>query len=226
MQSAFPGVVRLGQLQCGIGDPWVEYSPGAAVVRWPPNVTENLVTRQDGQPLERAFYDREPECVAAALLGALLAHGRTTGRIVETEAYLGAGDPAAHAYRGRTKRTEVLFGPPGHAYVYRTRQHRCLNVVVQEAGVPGCVLIRALEPLAGIDLMRRRRGGVPDSRLADGPGKLCQAMAIDMHHYGEDLCGGGRLTICAGLGDATNVVTTPRIGISRAKDWPLRYLLR
>ena len=177
------------------------------------------------QPIDRAFYARDPQIVAPGLLGAVLAHGDVYGRIVETEAYLAADDPAAHAYRGRTKRTDVLFGPPGHAYVYRTRQHRCLNVVVQEEGVPGCVLIRALRPLAGLEEMRSRRGAVPDARLSDGPGKLCQALAIDMQHYGEDLCGKGTVTIFAADHEPSTVLTTPRIGISHAKDWPLRYVL-
>lgn len=176
------------------------------------------------KPLERAFYARDPRLVAPGLLGAMLAHGRTMGRITETEAYLATDDPAAHATRGRTRRTEVLFGPPGRAYVYRTRQHRCLNVVVQEEGVPGCVLVRAVEPVAGVALMRCRRGDVPDSRLTDGPGKLCQALAIDMRHYGEDLCGEGTVTIFAGDHPPSMVLTTPRIGISQAKDWPLRYV--
>lgn len=180
---------------------------------------------RDRQPIDRAFYARDPRLVAPGLLGATLAHGDTRGRIVETEAYLAADDPAAHAYRGRTKRTAVLFGPPGHAYVYRTRQHRCLNVVAQEEGVPGCVLIRALLPLAGVEEMRRRRGHVPDARLTDGPGKLCQALGIDMRHYGEDLCGEGTVTIFAGDHPPPPVLTTPRIGISHAKDWPLRYLV-
>ena len=176
------------------------------------------------RPLDRAFYARDPRLVAPGLLGAMLAHGRAVGKITETEAYLAADDPAAHAYRGRTKRTEVLFGRPGHAYVYRTRQHHCLNVVVQEEGVPGCVLVRAVEPIAGIGLMRCRRGDVPDSRLADSPGKLCQALAIDMRQYGEDLCGEGTVTIFAGEEKPSAILTTPRIGISRAIDWPLRYL--
>ena len=187
--------------------------------------TSTGTPRGDWKPLPRAFFDRDPRVVAPALLGALLIHDDTAGRIVETEAYLGSGDPAAHAYRGRTKRTEVLFGPAGYAYVYRTRQHSCLNVAVQEAGVPGCVLIRAVEPVAGIDTMRSRRGGVADARLADGPAKVCQAMAIDMRHYGVDLCAQGPMTLVAGDELDRAVVTTPRIGISRAKQWPFRYVV-
>ena len=183
------------------------------------------MTKRDWQPLDRSFYARDPRLVAPGLLGAMLGHGRTAGRIIETEAYLAAANPAAHASHGRTRRTEILFGPPGHAYVYRTRQHHCLNVVAQEEGEPGCVLIRAVLPAAGVGEMRNRRGAVPDSRLTDGPGKLCQALAIDMQHYGEDLCGTGTVTIFAADRPRLNVRTTPRIGISQATDWPLRYVL-
>ena len=171
------------------------------------------------------FYGRDPREVAPALLGSLLVRGRTVGRIVETEAYLAAGDPAAHAFKGRTPRTDVLFGPPGRAYVYRTRQHCCLNVAVQEVGVPGCVLIRALAPLAGVELMRERRGGVADAELANGPAKLCQALAVDMRHYGADLCAEGDLRIVLAEPTDAAVATTPRVGVGAAKDWPLRYLL-
>ena len=169
------------------------------------------------------FYRRDPRDVAPALLGSLLVHGRTTGRIVETEAYLAVGDPAAHAFKGRTPRTEVLFGPPGRAYVYRTRQHCCLNVAVQEPGVPGCVLIRALAPLAGLDLMRERRGGVADAELANGPAKLCQALAVDMRHYGADLNASRGLHIVLAEPTEAAVATTRRVGVGAAKDWPLRY---
>ena len=176
-------------------------------------------------PFARDFYERDPREVAPALLGALLVHGPTAGTIVETEAYLAERDPAAHAFRGRTPRTEVLFGPAGHAYVYRTRAHHCLNVGVQEEGVPGCVLIRAVAPLAGIPTMRRRRGDVPERRLADGPAKLCQAFAIDMQHYGVDLTTREGLVILDNGGRAGPVRTGPRVGISVAKTWPLRYRL-
>ena len=178
------------------------------------------------EPLSRRFYARDPRDVSPGLLGALLVHGACMGRIVETEAYLASGDPAAHAFRGRTKRTEVLFGPPGHAYVYRTRQHHCLNVAVQDVGTPGCVLVRAIEPVAGEAIMRQRRGPVPAKRLADGPGKLCQAMDIDMRHYGADLCDPqAPVRILAGEPIAQAIATSPRIGITKATDWPLRYTL-
>lgn len=176
-------------------------------------------------PLCRGFYDRDPRQVALALLGKLLIHGRAAGRIVETEAYLAAEDPAAHAFRGRTPRTEVLYGPPGHAYVYRTRQHCCLNVAVQPPGVPGCVLIRAVQPVAGLAAMRKRRGGVADARLADGPAKLCQALGVGMAHYGRDLCASGGLRIVADGAIGGRVANTARVGVTKARDWPLRYVL-
>ena len=186
------------------------------------------------EPYSRHFYERDPRAVAPALLGAVLLCGGCAGRIVETEAYLAVGDPAAHAHKGRTPRTEVLFGAAGCAYVYRTRQHHCLNVAVQKEGVPGCVLIRALQPLAGIGLMRRRRGGVEDARLANGPANLCQALGVDMRHYGMDLTAQARhpsgavagLTIVRGSKRGERVVVGARVGVAAAMDWPLRYRLR
>ena len=174
-------------------------------------------------PFARRFFERDPREVAPALLGAQLVHGDTSGWIIETEAYLAACDPAAHAFRGRTPRTEVLFGPAGFAYVYRTRQHHCLNVAVQEEGVPGCVLIRAVLPAAGKDTMRRRRGDVADARLTDGPAKLCQAFGIDMRHYGVDLCTPHGLTVLNGVRIGAPIIRGPRVGISVAKERPLRY---
>ena len=154
----------------------------------------------------------------------MLVNGSVAGRIVETEAYLAEGDPAAHAYRGRTRRTEVLFGPPGYAYVYRTRQHACLNVVAQPVGVPGCVLIRAVAPVTGIDLMRERRRGMPDAQLTNGPAKLCQAFDIDKRYYGMDLCDGEDFHLEMGrTRDARDVVTGPRVGVGAAKTAPLRF---
>lgn len=179
--------------------------------------------------MNRRLLAQDPRAAAQVLLGAVLVHGCVAGRIVETEAYLAEGDPAAHAFRGRTPRTEVLFGPPGRAYVYRTRQHCCLNVVAQAAGVPGCVLIRAVAPLRAVAVMRRRRaqGGrvVHDARLTDGPAKLCQAFGIDMRHYGADLCGDGPLRILAGAAAPAAVGTRPRVGVGAAKDWPFGYYI-
>ena len=173
--------------------------------------------------LPRSFFDGTPQAVAPALIGALLVHGDVVGRIVETEAYAAEGDPAAHASRGRTARTDVLFGMPGRAYVYRTRQHHCLNVVVQECGMPGCVLIRAVEPVAGIEIMRARRGQVDDARLTDGPAKLCEALDVDMRCYGDDFCDGRGLFLSPGLESGVRVVSGPRIGITTARDRPWRF---
>lgn len=176
--------------------------------------------------MDRAFFCRNPREVARDLLGAVLVNGPVAGRIVETEAYLSDGDPAAHAWRGRTKRTEVLFGPPGYAYVFRTRQHVCLNVVAEPVDVPGCVLIRAVAPIAGIDVMRERRPRMPDTQLTNGPAKLCQAFDIDMRHYGVDLCDGEDPYLEEGRGcNPHRVLTGPRIGVGAARMAHLRYYL-
>ncbi len=146
--------------------------------------------------LPRSFYNRPTEQVARDLLGKLIVHrvGRQTlaGHIVECEAYLGGGDQAAHSYAGLTPRTKVIFGPPGHAYVYFVYGvHHCLNLIAQPDGTPGCVLIRALEPVEGLDEMRRRRPKAKRSRdLASGPGKLTQALGITLGHYGVDVTRG------------------------------------
>ena len=173
--------------------------------------------------IPRSFFDRPPQQVAPALIGALLVHDDVVGRIVETEAYGASGDPAAHASHGRTARTEVLFGDPGRAYVFRTRQHHCLNVAVQEPGVPGCVLIRALEPVAGIEIMRARRGQVDDARLTDGPAKLCQALHVDMRLNGQDLCDGRGLHVLPRAGADPRIVCAPRVGITVAQGRLWRY---
>ena len=138
----------------------------------------------------RTFFSRPAEVVAPDLLGTVLIHQTAAeflaGRIVEVEAYLGENDPAAHSYRGLTERTRVLFGPPAHAYVYLNYGiHECLNFVAEPRGRPGCVLIRALEPLVGVECMRRRRPEARTERdLTSGPGKLTQAMGISRAHYG------------------------------------------
>src|SRR5579859_267717 len=127
-----------------------------------------------GPILPRSFYNRGAITVARQLLGKVLVHGPAAGMIVETEAYLGGDDLAAHSARGITPRTRVIFGPPGHAYVYFIYgMHECLNLVAEPEGSPGCVLIRALEPVSGIQCMQRRRPGARTLRdLASGPGKL------------------------------------------------------
>ncbi len=177
--------------------------------------------------LPRAFYERPAAEVARELLGAVLVHGRTAGRIVETEAYLGLEDLAAHASKGLTERTRVLFGPPGHAYVYFIYgAHECLNVVAEPDGIPGCVLIRALEPLCGLAEMRARRPAARSPQdLASGPGKLTQALAITRRHYGADLTRGPvlirKLQKCGNV----DVLVTPRIGVTQCADWPLRFVI-
>ena len=181
--------------------------------------------------LGAAFYARPTEDVARDLLGCVLEHrtptGITRGRIVEVEAYLGPDDPACHSARGWTERTRHLHGPPGRAYVYRIYGlHWCVNAVTREVGHGSAVLLRAVEPLEGIDLMRRRRGAVPDRQLARGPGNLCQAFGITGAEDGTSLSR-APLRILAGdpVADA-DVALTPRIGITQAAAWPLRFLVR
>ena len=177
--------------------------------------------------LSRSFYMRPAIEVARSLLGKILVHGKAAGRIVETEAYLGENDPAAHTFRGRTNRTEVIYGPPGHAYVYFIYgMYECLNLVAEPEGKPGCVLIRALEPLAGIDLMRSRRPTAKkDTEIASGPGRLTLALDITRRENGADVTR-GLLTV---RNDAHppdfRILVTPRIGIRQAVDWPLRFVM-
>lgn len=182
------------------------------------------------KPLPARFYDRETEIVARELLGAELRvqsdEGVTSGRITETEAYLGPHDAACHATAGRTARTWHLFGPPGTAYVYFIYgMHWCVNAVTREEGHGSAVLIRAVEPLVGIELMRRRRPKArTDKDLTNGPSKLCAAFEIDRRHDGMKLTGGDVITINSGIEIAErDVIVGPRIGISKAVDWPLRF---
>ena len=177
--------------------------------------------------LRRAFYARDPLVVAPELLNKVLVHGDRAGRIVEVEAYRGVDDPASHAYRGPTPRTEVMFGPPGHLYVYFTYgMHWCANAVTSADGVAGAVLIRALAPVLGIDEMTAAR---PKARrpvdLANGPAKLCQAMGIDGLDDGIDLVRAEhRITIADdGVAPPVAPVVGPRIGIAVAQDKPWRF---
>ena len=172
--------------------------------------------------LRRSFFARSVHEVAPDLIGVTLLVDGVGGRIVEVEAY-DQEDPASHGHRGRTPRNASMFGPPGRAYVYRSYGiHWCLNLVCGEEGVPEAVLIRALEPTAGIEEQRRRRG-VDDLRsLCSGPGKLCQALAITRDHDGLPLDRKPfRLRERAAVPE---IVTAPRIGITRATELSWRYL--
>lgn len=200
----------------------------------------------DIRPLDRAFFSRDPRRVARELLGKVLVRqedvrqegvrqrgNRLTARIVEVEAYLGEDDPAAHAAAGHTARTAVLFGPPGHAYVYFIYgNHYCLNVSCEPEGRAGSVLIRALEPLSGIEEMARARGleihGPKDLiKLTSGPGRLCEAFSITRAR--DNACDLTSAASSLWIGEdgyrAQDIRTTPRIGITKAANYPLRYLL-
>ena len=186
-----------------------------------------------GLPLDAAFYDRDPAVVARELLGCVLRvvqdDAAVSGRIIETEAYLGPHDAACHAVAGRTARTWHLFGPPGTAYVYFVYgMHWCVNAVTREEGFGSAVLIRALEPLEGIEHMRERRPKARgDAQLCDGPGKLCAALGIDRAMDGLRLTGGSAITIHNGVAvPDSRVLIGPRVGISKAVDWPLRFRVR
>jgi DNA-3-methyladenine glycosylase len=181
-----------------------------------------------GRILPRSFYDRRTVTVARELLGKVLVHGSTAGLIVETEAYLGGDDLASHSARGITDRTRVIFGPPGHAYVYFIYgMYDCLNLVAESDGRAGCVLVRALEPLAGIELMRERRPAVRRLEdLASGPGKLTLALGISRAHNGIDVTRGALVVREPAEPRRLQISVTPRIGIRECADWPLRFLVR
>ncbi len=177
--------------------------------------------------LPRAFYQRPTVEVARALLGQLLVHGATAGVIVETEAYLGGEDLASHSARGITPRTSVIFGPPGHAYVYLNYGiHECLNIVAEPEGAAGCVLLRALAPERGLEVMRQRRNYPnKDDELSNGPGKLTQALGITRALNGADVTRGSLFIEQRPTPELGRIRTTPRIGITKCSKWPLRFLL-
>ena len=206
----------------------------------------SLIRSAPFRPLHRDFFARDPRRVARDLIGKVLVRrgenptvkgALLAGRIVEVEAYLGENDPAAHAAAGNTNRTSVLFGPPGHAYVYFIYgNHHCLNVSCQREGKAGCVLLRALEPLVGLEEMAHARGMVVQGprdmpKLTSGPGRLAEAFGITRSRdngcdltssdsslwIGDDGSPRERIRIRIGI--------TPRIGITKAADQPLRYLL-
>ena len=178
-----------------------------------------------------AFFRRPAEIVAAELLGMVvessLGGELTQGRIVETEAYLGYDDPASHGYlHRRNAQNEALFGPSGSWYVYLSYGvHWCANLVCQRAGLASAVLLRALEPLTGLEIMRRRRGGVQDRELCSGPGKLTQALGITRDLDGSRMLGSPVVVRRPASIEEIAIAATPRIGITKAADWPLRFYL-
>jgi DNA-3-methyladenine glycosylase len=176
--------------------------------------------------VNRGFFDRSVHEVARELIGCELAVGETAGIIVETEAYE-AADPACHAYIGRTARNEVLFGPPGHVYVYLSYGiHSLLNFVTEPEGNASAVLIRALEPTEGIDLMRERRGRDEIEQLCSGPGKLTEALGVDLSLNGADLFAPPfELADPDSAWAKAEITASPRIGITKAAELPWRYCL-
>jgi DNA-3-methyladenine glycosylase len=184
---------------------------------------DTLVNRPAAGRLLRSFYARGTVDVARDLLGKVVRHGRASARIVETEAYLGVGDAAAHSARGPTPRTRVIFGPPGHAYVYLIYgMHHCLNIVAEAEGVAGCVLIRAVEPLG----VKPANDAAEIALPSNGPGKLTRALGITLEHYGADLTR-GPITLHEPTDQKSfEIGISPRIGISHAADLPLRFFIR
>jgi DNA-3-methyladenine glycosylase len=180
-----------------------------------------------GPILKRTFYQRGTVDVARDLLGKVVVHGPTAGMIVETEAYPGGDDLASHSARGLTPRTRVLFGEPGHAYVYFIYgMYCCLNLVCLPEGVAGGVLIRALEPLSGIEIMQGRRAAARKvEQLAAGPGKLTMALGITMQHNGVDVTRGNLVVREPREKQRFEIRVTPRIGITQCVDAPLRFLI-
>ena len=188
------------------------------------------------RPLARNFYLPSADLVAKKLLGQLLIRrtpsGLCGGAIVETEAYL-VGDPASHTFRGETPRNRVMFGPPGHGYVYFIYgNHWCFNAVCRPAGIGEAVLVRAIEPLFGLEWMEQQRAVAKPHELTNGPGKLCEAMAIDRTFDGIDLCDAKSSLLIARnhrlaafRRERGPIVTTTRIGIVKAAALPLRFYL-
>jgi len=188
--------------------------------------------------LLRKFYSRKTGIVAQELLGKILIHktdeGIISGKIVESEAYLGQEDPGSHAYRGITRRNRIMFGPAGKAYIYLVYgNHYCLNVVTEKDGVGGAVLIRALEPKEGIQLMKKhRRIDGPLTRFTNGPGKLAEALGITGSMNGADLTGNNLFIMCQ-IGSRKkessskdfSIISTGRIGIRKGRNLPYRYYI-
>lgn len=187
-----------------------------------------LPTRRDRLP--QSFYDRPTEVVARQLLGKALLRkvdGKWLGGlIVETEAYLAEGDLASHSARGQKRSNAAMFGPPGTLYVYPIHAKYCMNAVTESEGVGSAVLIRAIEPVWGIEAMRENRGTDDLRRLTRGPAMLCQAMRVDRSLDGVELSSGrGEIFIADGWSNVTEITATSRIGISSSEDLQLRYFI-
>lgn len=188
------------------------------------------MNKADGDPLPPAFYARDTVRVARGLLGCVLETrikgGFTSGRIVEVEAYVGPGDPAAHGYGNRqTRRNAALFGPPGTSYIYLIYGvHWCCNAVTERDGYPTAVLIRALEPLDGMHVMRGRRRTGNERLLCSGPARLCQALGITGALNGRSLADVPLRILRPRARRRRSIEAGPRIGISRAAEWPLRFV--
>ncbi len=185
-----------------------------------------------GEALPQSFYNRDVALVARELLGKIVfrrsREGLCAGRIVETEAYLACDDPASHSFRGRTRKNATMFGPPGFAYVYPIHSRYCLNAVTEARGRASAVLIRALEPLAGIETMQQRRGTGKLHDLCRGPARLCEAIAVDRSLDGWNMTRGARLWISIDVSLASRrfrITTSPRIGVTSAHDSPLRFFI-
>ena len=172
----------------------------------------------------RADLCQPVEQVAPRLLGALLTHGPVAVRLTELEAYDGATDPASHAYRGRTARNAVMFGPPGHLYLYFTYgMHWAGNISCGPEGVGSGVLMRAGEVVEGMEVARSRRGRASDRDLARGPGRLCQALGLHAEYKGCDLFGDGPVTLDVPPGEAEMIMVGPRVGVSAEAERPWRF---
>jgi len=193
-------------------------------------IYKTLFTLAVLKPLQRSFYQEYTPTVAKRLLGKILVRrlrGRTlSGIIAEVEAYRGGDDPASHAYRGETRRNKVMFGEPGHAYVYFTYGfHYCLNVTTERVGVPGAVLIRALEPVGGVEMMMKNRDKRNLLELTNGPGKLTQALGVDDRLNGEDLVKSQRLFIAKWREAQFKIGETSRVGIDEGLELKWRYFV-
>ena len=183
-------------------------------------------------PLPREFFNRPTLQVARDLLGRYLVRRLGSellvGKIVETEAYIGEGDPACHAARGKTPRNAVMYGPPGYAYIYFIYgMYFCLNVVTEEEGFPAAVLIRAVEPIMGMETMAKLRKQTKPTALASGPGKLCQAFSLTRDQNGLDLCTAGEVFLAEGEPVPDDqVVADGRIGIREGNEHPWRFFVK